>query len=508
MEKFKIAKNLLLAPLYLVAFIVVRAKNLVMGVIMAVGSICAADMVFRMLELWHDCGRKGGWTAAEEFQHLWWLAGSNSSVVFYKLMTIGLVSPVFCAYEAAKKVVDCSELKLSKPVCCFAWVLTILIAALRILVVDEHFFNESRSYGVFPVPSACPNSSSANSTESWIGLDGLEYCSDKGNFSEVAFSEGAPYYIATARTSYDQSCSSFTIDSAVLDLWDCEERLGGVACAAINSFGTEECTRFSWVLGGKLGLLLEWVSALKVLTDSLFLCAVCTASSKKSVTTWTIVLVSFELYQLAILLPATVFYHGECLHVTSPSYVSLHTIQDGVLALAAATQFALEFPLLLFILYLGVPICYAGLLLLISIICCSLAAVGLDEPVFDEALSALLRMGGYCWIACMICTFVTWSVGVILVLAAAIPFGCIALFLLLIPGSEAGWIGLVLASNLVVKFPLVGAAALLWNYAPEDWKDLQVVSSTEGNDMSTAGPTGSDYQSVPAPVQIGWQESI
>mmetsp|Transcript_36365 Transcript_36365/g.66618 ORF Transcript_36365/g.66618 Transcript_36365/m.66618 type:complete len:402 (+) Transcript_36365:22-1227(+) len=130
------------------------------------------------------------------------------------------------------------------------FVISVLATLARSWVLDAHYLYHPRAYSIYRVPSAC-DGRSEDFNISWLGADNVEYCVD--NFT--SWSE-TTVYVATSASQYSPTCSTFSADSAVLDLWDCEVRLGEVVCPLCRPFGNSHlCDRLAWVIGAKFGAL-------------------------------------------------------------------------------------------------------------------------------------------------------------------------------------------------------------------------------------------------------------
>mmetsp|Transcript_53441 Transcript_53441/g.98839 ORF Transcript_53441/g.98839 Transcript_53441/m.98839 type:complete len:592 (-) Transcript_53441:272-2047(-) len=219
---------------------------------------------------------------------------------------------------------------------CFTlvFILSAIATLARTLSLDAAYLNHPSSYSIYRTPVVCD--AAVDVSSSFKGPDGILYCVDNSS----SWME-ATVYVATSASRYTPSCTTFTADSAVLELLDGDSWLGQVIQPYPNVVQWRQwpdyhlCDRLSWAISGKFGALQGLAACLNVYADVGVMVMLSKQPGNRATT---LCLVSLFLFQLGLLMPATHFSHGDCLNVTNPLGVSLHLVQGAVLALGSSVQ--------------------------------------------------------------------------------------------------------------------------------------------------------------------------
>mmetsp|Transcript_68861 Transcript_68861/g.128539 ORF Transcript_68861/g.128539 Transcript_68861/m.128539 type:complete len:622 (-) Transcript_68861:35-1900(-) len=470
---------------------------------------------------WHSCPINALSLEDEIEQYSWWLAGASSNMYFHFLVTsvsAGLVGrAVFCSsmwfdlrfgWRRRRFVRSVSqEVKHRRLLVTVFFLVSTLVTVSRTIVFDGHFFNAPRAYRPYRTPLECQTSVQENGT-SWYGPDGALYCVDNSTVTEATF------YVATAATDFHSSCSTFSTDSAVLELWDCKARLGPGLCAIVDPWGVPPCHRLGWVLGLKFGLLQGLAACINVLTDLWAMRVVANNPGDRLaqglLCDGRFVIVCMPcllLFQLGLLLPSTHFYHGSCLQVTNPLGVRLHMVQDGVMALGALLRQWLEsiFIIAAVAIYLiMIAACIALLVLLLSgvvwaaescaltVFTCALTNEGPVSRSCSSWLGKLTQCAGKGFTCLRLSLVYFWACcGAAIVLLGSL-IGCECFLTILLRGlvaaeTKSALHGLVLTFDICIKLLAVATVLLPKASLAEFSATDSVLPSAEQVPASTIG---------------------
>eukprot|EP00971_Amphidinium_carterae_P033852 666694-Amphidinium_carterae.1 len=287
---------------------------------------CLASVVlFVFVDKWGLCDASLDEVYFEDgFRHprSWWLGGDSSH-------NSAIINAVSVAFGAATRIASFCSMRRHRRRGALVFVISAIATLARSVILDEHYLNEPRVYSIYRTPSACD--AQLNPVSSWVGPDDVEHCI----YNSTSWRE-ATVYVATSSNEYSPSCAAFSADSAVLDLWDCKERLGEVVCTLSRPITHEHlCGPLGWVIGGKFGAVYRLAAFMNIITDIEVM--ILFASGRRDLIAFGL-LACLILLQLALLLPVAHFSHGGCLHVTNPLGLKLHIAQDAVHALGSSVQ--------------------------------------------------------------------------------------------------------------------------------------------------------------------------